>query len=165
MEAKAHDDHEVEPAESRTWDRVLRVFFATTPHRLLSAYSRRSSKSPIEQIVVIGRRTGTVRRHNVSVYDIDGAMYVGHPNGAAHWTRNLEAGGGVLVRRGSPPMRVRAIPLAPGPERSAVIAAGGEQPFPAGLLYRSARAHIEAVGTYYRLEPLEGQARAYFGPR
>src|SRR5262245_3339404 len=80
MDTKAHDDGDVEPAESRAWDRAFRIFFATTPHRLLSSYSKRSSKSPIEQIVTTGRRTGKERRHNVSVYDIGGAMYVGHPN-------------------------------------------------------------------------------------
>src|SRR5262245_21755573 len=157
MEAKADVDRAVEPAESRTWRRVIGLFLATAPHPLLRAYSNRSAKAPIEQIVVVGRRTGKERRHNVSVFDIGGAMYAGHPNGHAHWTRNLEASGGaVLLRRRSPPIRVRGVPLGQGPERSAVIAATGGQPFPSGLIFRGARAHIEAVGAYYRLEPVEG---------
>ena len=156
MEAETHDDRDVQPAESRMWALVIDLFLKTAPHPLLRAYSNHSAHAQIEQIVVTGRRTGRERRHNVSVFDIDGAMYAGHPNGPSQWTRNLDAGEATLLRRGSPPMRVRGVPLAPGAERSAAIAATGSQPFPSGMIFRGARAHIEAVGAYYRLEPIEG---------
>jgi hypothetical protein len=156
MQAQANHDESVEAAESRAWDRFFRVFFKTTPHPMMRGV-RRVTESPIEEIVVVGRKTGRERRHLVTLLDVDGSLYVGHPNGRSHWARNLEArGGGVLIRRGSPPTPVRAIPLTPGPERDAAIAASGRQPFPAGFIYHSARRHITAVGAYYRLEPIEG---------
>jgi hypothetical protein len=153
-------DHEVEvesteAAESGAWDRFFRVFFRTTPHRLMRGVRKVSAGSPIEELVVVGRKTGKERHHLVSLLDVDGRLYVGHPNHRSQWARNLEVGGGVLLRRGFEPTRVRAIWLDPGPERSAAIAAAGRQPFPAGPLYSAARRHIEAVGAYYRLEPTE----------
>ena len=158
MALQADHGGSVEGAESRAWDRFFRVFFKTTPHPMLRGV-RRVIATPIEEIVVVGRRTGRERRHLVTLIDIDGRLYVGHPNGRSQWARNLEANGtAVLIRRGSPPISVRAAPLAPGGERSAAIEASGHQPFPAGLIFRSARSHIEAVGAYYRLEPLEAGA-------
>ena len=155
MDAKTHDYQDVEPAESRTWNRFFKVFFKTTPHRLMRGVRKVSAGSPIEELVVVGRKTGKERHHLVTLLDVDGRFYVGHPNHRSQWARNLEAGGGVLLRRGHEPMTVRAIWLDPGPERSAAIAAAGRQPFPAGRVYHGARRHIEAVGAYYRLEPIE----------
>ena len=160
MAMRAQHDGEVEraaaaeAAESRAWDRFFRVFFATTPHRLMRGVRKVSASSPIEELVVVGRKTGKERHHLVTLLEIDGRMYVGHPNHRSQWARNIEAGGGVLLRRGFSPTPVRAIWLDPGPERSAAIAAAGRQPFPAGLVYHAARRHIEAVGAYYRLEPI-----------
>jgi hypothetical protein len=153
-------DHETEleaaeAAESGAWDRFFRVFFKTTPHRLMRGVRRVSASSPIEELVVVGRKTGRERHHLITLIDVDSRLYVGHPNHRSQWARNLEAGGGTLLRRGFEPTRVRAIRLDPGPERSAVIAAAGWQPFPAGQIYSAARRHIEAVGAYYRLEPIE----------
>jgi hypothetical protein len=156
MQAQANHEESVDPAESRAWDRFFRVFFKTTPHAMLRGLRKVLASSPIEELVVVGRKTGRERRHLLTLLDMDGSLYVGHPNGRSQWARNLEAGGGVLLRRGSPPTRVRAIPLTTGPERDSAIAAAGRQPFPAGLIYRSARGHITAVGAYYRLEPIEG---------
>ena len=160
MAMQAQHDGEVErtaaaeAAESRAWDRFFRVFFATTPHRLMRGVRKVSASSPIEELVVVGRKTGKERHHLVTLLEIDGRMYVGHPNHRSQWARNLEASGGVLLRRGFSPTPVRAIWLDPGRERSAAIAAAGRQPFPAGLVYHAARRHIEAVGAYYRLEPV-----------
>jgi hypothetical protein len=142
-------------AESRAWYRFFRIFFRTTPHRVMRGVRKVSASSPIEELVVIGRKTGKERHHLLSLLDVDGRLYVGHPNHRSHWARNLEAGGGTLLRRGFEPTRVRAIWLDAGPERSAAIAAAGRQPFPAGQIYSAARRHIEAVGAYYRLEPIE----------
>lgn len=145
-----------EAAESRAWNRFFRLFFKTTPHRLMRGLRKVSASSPIEELVVVGRKTGKERHHLLSLIDVDGRWYVGHPNHRSHWARNLEARGGVLNRRGFEPTPVRATWLNPGPERSAAIAAAGRQPFPAGLIYSAARRHIEAVGAYYRLEPIDG---------
>jgi hypothetical protein len=154
MQAEHHGDSEA--AESRAWGRFFRVFFRTTPHRLLRGVRKVSASSPIEELVVVGRKTGRERHHLITLIDVDGRWYVGHPNHRSQWARNLEArGGGVLLRRRSPPTPVRAVWLSPGPERSAAIEAAGRQPFPAGLIYSAARRHIEAVGAYYRLEPIE----------
>jgi hypothetical protein len=154
MDAHADDETGAWAAESRAWDRFFRIFFKTTPHLMMRGVRNVSSSSPIEEIVVVGRKTGKERRHLVSVLDVDGRLYVGHPNHRSQWARNLEArGGAVLLRRGIPPTPVRAVRLEPGPERSAAIAAAGRQPFPAGQIYAAARRHIEAVGAYYRLEP------------
>jgi hypothetical protein len=156
MQADTGHDASVEAAESRGWDRFFRLFFKTTPHPVMRGV-RRVMETPIEEIIVVGRKTGRERRHLITLLEVDGSLYVGHPNGRSQWARNLEArGGGVLIRRGSPPIPVRSIRLAPGPERDAAIAASGRQPFPVGLIYRSARGHMTAVGAYYRLEPIDG---------
>jgi hypothetical protein len=162
MAMQAEDRGESDAAdasESRAWDRFFRVFFKTTPHRLLRGVRKVSASTPIEELVVVGRKTGKERRHLVTLIDVEGRLYIGHPNHRSQWARNLEArGGGVLLRRRSPPTPVHAVWLSPGPERSAVIAAAAQQPFPAGLIYAAARRHIEAVGAYYRLEPVDGGA-------
>jgi deazaflavin-dependent oxidoreductase (nitroreductase family) len=108
------------------------------------------------RLSVRGRRTGRDRSVLVGLLRVDGIWYVGHPNGKADWTRNLEAIGTAEVRpwRG-PPIAVRASRLPDGPERDAVIhATAHQQPFPGNILYRASRRHILAVGTYFRLTPI-----------
>jgi hypothetical protein len=109
---------------------------------------------PIVELRVRGRRTGLERRVLVTLLPLDGRIYVGHPNGAASWIRNLDATGeATLVIRGAPPTAVSATPLPNGEERTAVIRATARlQPFPANLLYRAARGHILRAGRYLRLE-------------
>jgi hypothetical protein len=58
-----------------------------------------------------------------------------------------------MFHRGAP-VAIRAVLLPPGQERSAVISATNQHPFPGNLVYWLARRHILAVGRYYRLEPL-----------
>jgi hypothetical protein len=146
------------PAASAAWDRGLRLFFRMTPHALMRGLRAIQPSNPIEELVVTGRKTGRPRKHQLTLLRVDGSLYVGHPNGRSHWARNLdETGEGLLLCRGSEPIRVRAVLLEPGPERSAAIAAAGRQPFPAGAVYTAARRHIEAVGAYYRLEPIDGE--------
>ena len=85
------------------WDRFFRVFFKTTPHRLMRGVRKVSASSPIEELVVVGRKTGKERHHLLSLIDVDGRLYVGHPNHRSQWARNLEA-----ARRRAAPARVRA---------------------------------------------------------
>jgi hypothetical protein len=113
---------------------------------------------PIAELRIRGRRTGRERRVLVTLLPLDGRVYVGHPNGAASWIRNLEATGeATLLIRGEPPTTVKATALPAGEERTAVIRATARlQPFPANLLYRAAHGHIQRVGRYVRLESTRG---------
>jgi deazaflavin-dependent oxidoreductase (nitroreductase family) len=112
-----------------------------------------------------GRRTGRPRRTLVTLLDVDGRWYVGHPNGSAKWVRNLEAAGVVEIEPASALGSTFAVVrLEPGPERDAVIrATWTQQPFPADLIYRAARRHVAAVGVYHRLEPLASAAASSQG--
>lgn len=114
------------------------------------------------ELSVTGRRTGRARRVLVGLLEVDGRWYVGHPNGPVAWTRNLEAArSGVVRRPGGMPIDVVAHPLAVGPERSAAIRATFVQhPFPGNVIYRLAGTHIEAVGAFYRLDPVASPAAA-----
>lgn len=111
------------------------------------------------ELRVSGRRSGRSTTTLLGLLRTGGQIYLGHPNGDCGWTRNLEAaGGGELLVRGLPPVEVRAVRLAPGPEREAVIRSTGQHPFPGNAIYRLGRRHVLAVGTYFRLEPLTSPA-------
>jgi len=107
------------------------------------------------RLTVTGRRTGRQRSVLIGLLRVNGAWYVGHPNGEVGWTANLrEAGRATIAHRPESPFEVTAVPLADGPERNAVIRATAEQqPFPGNLVYRAARRHILSEGRYFRLEP------------
>lgn len=109
----------------------------------------------VVELSVSGRRSGRSRATLLTLLSVDGAWYLGHPNGDTDWTRNVEAAGVVRI---DPPAahgnEFSVVRLAPGPERDAVIAATRvQQPFPANLIYRAAGRHIAAVGVYFRLVP------------
>jgi hypothetical protein len=112
------------------------------------------------ELQLVGRRTGRPRPVILTLLVLDGRWYVGHPDGAAPWVRNLQAAGAALLVWGSGrAVRVRAVPLEAGPERDRLIrATAWLQPFPASLLYRAARRHILAVGAYLRLEAIDPDA-------
>lgn len=105
---------------------------------------------------VIGRRSARERSTLLTLLAVGDRRYVGHPNGPAHWARNLEAAGAAtLVARGGPARPVRAIRLWGGPEREAVIrATWSQQPFPANVVYALARRHVREVGVFFRLLPV-----------
>lgn len=108
------------------------------------------------RLAVQGRRSGRERSVLVGLLTVDERWYVGHPNGAVAWTRNLDTAGEATVRPwGGAAIRVAATRLAVGTERDAVIiATSAQQPFPANLLYRVVRRHALAVAVYFRLEPM-----------
>jgi hypothetical protein len=107
------------------------------------------------RLEVPGRRSGRSRDVLVGLLRVDDRWYVGHPNGPAAWTRNLEAAREAVIRPSSSiSVPVSATRLEPGPERDAAIrATARQQPFPGNLLYRASGRHVMAVGVYFRLEP------------
>jgi hypothetical protein len=141
--------------ESRFWRTVLNGFLKSAPTSFMRMVRRRVPNAPIEEFVIVGRKSGRERQMLLGLFEIDGKWYAGHPNGTTQWIRNVEAAGGcTVIRRDGIPVRVRAIELVDGDERDRVVEATGRQPAPAGAIYRGARSHVRAVGRYFRLEPV-----------
>jgi hypothetical protein len=107
----------------------------------------------VVELRVAGRRTGIYRRVLLTLLVDGDRWFLGHPNGDVGWTRNLEAAGtaDIAFRRGAP-VAVRARRLEPGAERDRAILTTGQHPFPANIVYRMARRHIRAVGTFFAVE-------------
>jgi hypothetical protein len=107
------------------------------------------------EVRVPGRRSGRERRTLVTLLTVEGVPYIGHPNGAAPWTRNVEASPTIdLVDAAGRAEAYVAMPLDEGPEREAVIrATWTQQPFPGNVIYAAARRHVGCVGVYFRLAP------------
>ena len=146
---------------SPTWSLIFRGLYrmlAWLDPLLRSAHQAYGIGNFVE-LRLPGRRTGRPITTLLGLLRSGGQIYLGHPNGDCAWTRNLEAaGGGELILRGLPPVEVRAIRLALGAEREAVIRSTGQHPFPGNAIYRLGRRHVLAVGTYFRLEPLVSPA-------
>jgi hypothetical protein len=136
------------------WGAVFAILFRTTPHGLLRRV-RGFGGTPIEELVVTGRRSGLERSLLVSAVDIGGNWYIGHPNGPSDWTLNLEAAGQATLRTlRHGPIRVTAVALERGAERDrAIETITARQVLPVRAIYGGARRYITAVGSYYRLEP------------
>lgn len=143
---------------SAAWRLIWRAGYRLV--RLLDPLIRRgwragsSSLRRVVELDVVGRRTGRPRPLIVTSLTVNGALYVGHPNGDVGWTRNVESAGQVrVVSADGSERQMRAMRLQPGPERESVIrATWSQQPFPANLLYSAARGHIRRVGVYFRLD-------------
>jgi hypothetical protein len=146
---------------SPTWSLIFRGLYrmlAWLDPLLRSAHQAYGIGNFVE-LRLPGRRTGRPITTLLGLLRSGDQIYLGHPNGDCAWTRNLEAaGGGELMLRGLPPVEVRAVRLAPGAEREAVIRSTGQHPFPGNAIYRLGRRHVLAVGTYFRLEPLVSPA-------
>ena len=119
--------------------------------------SWRASGAGLRNVVelrVAGRRTGTYRRVLLTLLLDGDGWFLGHPNGDVEWTRNLEAAVTAdLVFHGLPTMTIRATRLPAGDLRDRAILATGQHVFPGNIVYRLARRHIRAVGTYFLVEP------------
>ncbi len=141
---------------SAAWHAILRVAYAWL--RLMDPLLRLGWQTGglgiTSRLCVRGRRSGRSRCVLIGLLRVEGRWYVGHPNGEVAWTRNLAEDASATIQPWhAAPVTVRAIPIDPGAERTAVIVATAhQQPFPANLLYRAARRHIIAVGVYFRLE-------------
>ena len=143
---------------SRFWDRVFRVFywFVARLGPLLRPVVERVELGNVVELIVPGRRTGRQRVVLLGLLRVDSGWYLGHPNGATNWTRNLDAAGAraaALRLPGRPPLDISAELLPIGDERRQVVQATWRQHvFPGPILYWFARRHIFAVGRYYRIE-------------
>jgi hypothetical protein len=108
----------------------------------------------VVELRVAGRRTGHIRSVLLGLLQHEGHWFLGHPNGDVAWTRNLEAAGTAdLVFHGRPSLTIRATRLPPGPLRDRAILSTGQHVFPGNVVYRLARRHIRAVGTYFEVVP------------
>ena len=149
------DHSDVSPArESRFWRIVLTLMLRTAPTAVMRRIRARDPKVPIDEFVIVGRRSGEERHYLLNHLRVDGRRYVGHPNGSAQWVRNLVAAGGcTMIDRAGTSERLTATELTHGPERDAVIASTAHMPPPAGIVYGAASRHIRAVGRFFRVEP------------
>ncbi|MHB8959891.1 MAG: hypothetical protein ACYDAN_09720 [Candidatus Limnocylindrales bacterium] len=120
---------------------------------------RRSGIGNVVRVVLVGRRSGEERLVFLGRLRVGDRRYLGHPDRACAWTRNLEAaGGGELEGRDGVRERFAATLLEPGPERDAVIRASFRQhPFPGGPLYWLFRANVREAGRFYRITTPESE--------
>jgi hypothetical protein len=133
---------------------------------LIGVVWRRVGIGNVVLLEVAGRRSGRPRRVYLGLLRVADRAYLGHPDLACGWTRDLEAaGGGTLRFRDGRLEAFRATLLEPGAERDAVISATVRQhPPPGSAFYWLARRHIRAVGRFYRLDPpTERQGPAHRG--
>jgi hypothetical protein len=144
---------------SRFWDRAWRTFYwvVTRLSPVIRPWVERFGLGNVVELIVIGRRTGRRRVVLLGLLRVDDGWYLGHPNGAVNWTRNLDAAGvATLVIPHQPPIEIRPELLALGEERRRVIAATWHQHvFPGRVLYWLARRHVFEVGRYYRIERVQ----------
>jgi len=147
------------PRASSFWRRYLPIQYRLI--RLLDPFARTWWQAwglgNVVELRVAGRRTGRQRRVLLGLLRADGHWFLGHPNGDVAWTRNLEAAGEAdLSLRWPASIAVRAERLDAGALRDRAIASTGQHVFPGNLVYRLARAHIRAVGTYFEVVPEAG---------
>ncbi len=139
-----------------TWARVFRIFFALVPTPAVRAMRKAIQIGPIEELVVVGRRSGQDRRVLIVLAQVGRLWYVGHPNGdGADWVLNLIAAGRATVMTRAGATAVRAVLLGPGEERNIAIREHTRQQkaLPTRLLYRAARRYVTSAGAFFRLEP------------
>lgn len=140
---------------SGAWRRYLRVQYRVI--RLLDPLAsplwRDYGLGNVVELRVIGRKTGRQRRVHVGLLQAGGHWFLGHPNGDVPWTLNLEAAGRAeLVLSWPTSIPIRATRLPDGELRDQAILATTQQLFPGNIVYRLARRHIRAVGTYFLIE-------------
>ncbi len=144
------------PRASGFWRRYLPIQYVLI--RLLDPVVRRWWQSVglgnVVELRVAGRRSGRIRGVLLGLLTDGGHWFLGHPNGDVAWTLNLEAAGTAdLVFHGAPPVTIRATRLPTGPARDRAILATSQHAFPGNVVYRLARRHIRAVGTFFEVVP------------
>jgi len=156
MKAASQRLHRFDAAQG-SWARVFRVFFALVPTPVVRAIRKAVQIGPIEELVIVGRRSGHKHRVLVVLAQVGSFWYVGHPNGdRANWVLNLIAAGRATVITRAGATMVRAVLLGSGEERDIAIRehTSQQKALPTRLLYRAARTYITSAGAFFRLEPL-----------
>ena len=152
------------PRASGAWRRYLPIQYRLIRllDPLISPWWRGYGLGNVVELRVVGRRTGRLRRVLLGLLRSDGHWFLGHPNGDVAWTRNLEAAGTAELSLSWPAtIPIRATRLPDGELRDQAILATSQHVFPGNIVYRLARRHIRAVGTYFLVEieaPDEGPA-------
>lgn len=140
---------------SPRWSHAFRTFYwlVTRLAPLVRPWVERVGLGNVVELVVPGRQSGRRRVVLLGLLRVGDEEYVGHPDGSANWTRNLDAVGlATLVVTRQAPLEIRVDLLPVGEERARVIAATWRQHvFPGNVIYWLARRHIAAVGRYYRI--------------
>jgi hypothetical protein len=144
------------PRASGFWRRYLPIQYRLI--RLLDPMVRSQWRAlglgNVVELRVAGRRSGRIRSVLLGLLEDDGHWFLGHPNGDVAWTRNLEAAGTAdLVFHGRPTVTIVAKRLPAGELRDRAIRATGQHVFPGNVVYRLARRHVRAVGTYFEVLP------------
>jgi hypothetical protein len=107
----------------------------------------------VVELRVVGWRSGRPRPILLGLLRSGDHWFLGHPNGDVAWTRNLEtAGTAELVLSWPSTIRIRATRLPHGELRDRAILATSQHVFPGNIVYRLARRHVRAVGTYFLIE-------------
>ena len=140
---------------SRFWHAIFRFVYRILAliDPLIRRMWKRGGIGNVVELEVPRRSDPTTsRRRMIGVLHADGRSYVGHPNGAVGWTRDLEAAatGTIHYHEGSA-WHFVATPLPNGEERERAIKATSQHPFPGNLVYRLGRRQVRAVGVYFRL--------------
>lgn len=144
-----------EPRASGAWRRYLRVQYRLIRllDPLIRAWWRGYGLGNVVELRLIGRRTGRPRRVLLGLLRDGDQWFLGHPNGDVPWTLNLEAAGQAELSLSWPgAFPIRAMRLPAGDLRDRAILATGQHVFPGNVVYRLARRHIRAVGTYFLIE-------------
>ena len=137
------------------WPRWYRWLAHADP--LIERAWQRFGIGNVVRVTVVGRRSGAPRSLFLGLLHVGARTYLGHPDVACAWTRNLDAaGGGEVEHHDGRRLRFDAALLSRGPEREAVIRATFRQhPFPGTVMYWLFRGNVRAVGHFYRLDPFE----------
>lgn len=144
------------PRASRAWSAYLRLQYGLIRllDRFVRPWWRGYGLGNVVELRVPGWRTRRQRRVLLGLLRDGNRWFLGHPNGDVPWTRNLEAAGVAELSLSWPgSIEIRATRLPNGDLRDRAILATGQHVFPGNVVYRLARSHVRAVGTYFLIEP------------
>jgi hypothetical protein len=120
---------------------------------LIRAVWRRRGIGNILELRVARRDGKGDRRRLLGLLHAGEGLYLGHPNGEAGWTRDLEAAGRATLRYpNGVDFHFSATRLPPGSERESAIRSTGQHPFPGNFTYWLGRGHVRRFGVFFRLE-------------